>query len=194
MMACPVRLALAGTVACLGQGLLKATEDAHLVSPYLAAAIADGLPRFEPAPKSSDALLTAATPPQAEPSPLGIVRMPQYVVREARPLNQEQLQVITGNANIAMKRYLGDTNSLDRGILNHFTFPGLWSKIPVLSFLPCPLPGLTNQQRAMQRYREDERLSLKDDLLSLESLGIPSTDEMSKTLKREIRYSFRTGQ
>jgi hypothetical protein len=89
---------------------------------------------------------------------------------------------------------LGDTNSLDRGILNHFTFPELWSKIPVLRFVPCPLPGLTNGQRAMARYREDERLSLKDDLMSIESLSNTSTDETSKALKQEIKYTLRVGQ
>jgi hypothetical protein len=181
-------------VAILCLAPLEANQDGHIVSPTLSAAITDGLPRFDPAPKLSDISLTAVPAPQTDQSLMDTVWLPRYVVREARPLNQDQLQVITGKANIAMFRYFGDWNSLDRGVLNHFTFPELWSEVPVLKFLPCPLPGLTNQQRAMARYREDERLSLKDDLMSLESLDRSSTDENSKALKQEIRYTLRVGQ
>ena len=190
----PVRLALAGMVAACCLAPMEAIEDGHVVSPGLSAAIADGLPKFDPAPKLTDVSLTAVPPAQSESSSLDAVWMPEYVVRESKPLNEDQLLLITGKANIAMNRYLGDTNSLDRGILNHFTFPELWSEIPVLKFLPCPLPGLTNQQRALARYREDERLSLKDDLISLESLDRSSMDENSRDLKREIRYTLRVGQ
>jgi hypothetical protein len=190
----PARLALVGMVAFLCLGPLEANEDGHIVSPYLSAAISDGLPTFKAAPRLPDVSLTAVPAPQAEAAAMDTVEMPKYVVRESRPLNQDQLLIITGKANFAMNRYLGDTNSLDRGVLNHFTFPELWSEIPVLKFLPCPLPGLTNQQRAMARYREDERLSLKDDLMSLESLGSSSTDALSKALKQEIKYTLRVGQ
>jgi hypothetical protein len=190
----PVRLVLAGMAALLCLNPLEAANDGHVVSPYLSAAITDGLPKFEPAPKLAVVSLSAVPTLQAESSSLDAVWMPEYVVRESKPLNQDQLLVITGKATFAMNRYLGDTNSLDRGILNHFTFPELWSKIPVLRFVPCPLPGLTNGQRAMARYREDERLSLKDDLMSIESLSNISTDETSRALKQEIKYTLRVGQ
>ena len=190
----PVRPALIGMAVFLCLCPLEADENGRVASPYLSAAITDGLPKFDPAPKLADVSLTAVPTPQTESSSLDAVWMPKYVVRESKALNQDQLLIITGKTNFAMNRYLGDTNSLDRGILNHFTFPELWSEIPVLKFLPCPLPGLTNRQRAMARYREDERLSLKDDLVSLESLGSSSSDEMSKALKQEIKYTLRVGQ
>ena len=193
MMASPVRLALVGAMAAFSLDAFAADGDRHMVSATLAAEIADGLPKFEPAHQSPDPSLAAVQEQQAAPevSAADIVRLPKYVVRESRPLNDEQMRAIDGNANLAMRRYLGGTNSLDRGILNHFTFPELWGKIPLLRSLPCPLPGMTNQERAMQHYEEDERLSLLDDLMHIESLSQNPTSSIAKAFQREIRYTLK---
>ena len=193
MMVSPVRLALGGAMAAFLLDAFAADGDGHMVSATLAAEIADGLPKFEPARKLPDSSGAAVQEQQAAPeiSAADIVRLPKYVVRESRPLNDEQMRAIEGNANLAMRRYLGDTNSLDRGILNHFTFPELWGKIPLLGSLPCPLPGMTNQERAMQRYEEDEKLSLLDDLMHIESLSQNPTSSIAKAFQREIRYTLK---
>ena len=192
MMASPVRLALVGTMGFLSLGAVAADESGHMVSSYLAAAIAEGLPKFESAQSLPNVPMKAVQgqPPAQEMPVSDIVRLPSYVVRESKPLDQEQVLVIDGRANVAMKRYLGDTNSLDRGILNHFTFPELWDKIPVLRYIPCPL-GVTNQARALQRYEEDEKVSNLAEWTRLESLGRSPVDGIAKAVKQEIRYTLK---
>jgi hypothetical protein len=46
----------------------------------------------------------------------------------------------------------------------------------------------------MQRYEEDERLSVLDDLMHIESLSERPSDGVAKALQREIKFTLRAGQ
>lgn len=88
-----------------------------------------------------------------------IVRLPKYTVTAKKPeiftdrtlYTQEQLR------KLAVSRYL---TKLDTGLLNKWTIPGL---------------GMSNEQRAMQMYLDDERLqnmsAVKEDISTLRATG-----------------------
>jgi len=78
-----------------------------------------------------------------------------FVVHASRLLTEDEVLTDKGMAELAMNRYLGPADGIDRGLLNVFTLPGLWKKIPVLGRIPCPLPGMTNETRAMRLYKQD---------------------------------------
>lgn len=73
----------------------------------------------------------------------GIVRLPKYVIEGDRPpvFTERELNTPKGLADIAVKRYLSSVHQN----LNRFHLPG-W------------LGGVSNEELAMQMYREDERL------------------------------------
>ena len=193
MMVRPFRLSFVGFGMVLSMTALAADEKEHLISSYLSVAIAQGLPKFEPAQKAQNPAQMPALDLGMTPEPGGpdVVRLPRYVVHGSRPMNQDQLQEIEGKDDLAMNRYLGDFNGLDRGLLNRFTFPELWSKVPVLHYLACPLPGMTNQARAMMRYREDERVAMKEDLLDLVSLDGHRNEGAAEATRQQIRLALK---
>ncbi|HEX2100511.1 MAG TPA: hypothetical protein VHF69_07600 [Candidatus Synoicihabitans sp.] len=109
------------------------------VSPGLAAALAERMPRYSPPPpprEPTEEEIAAAQPRNR------IIRLPQMVVEGQRPpvFAERDLHTKEGLAALAVNRYLSE---LDRGVLNRYTLP---------------LFGQSQEQRALAQYAEDERL------------------------------------
>lgn len=111
------------------------------VSPGLAAALAERMPRYNPPPpaRERNAEEEAAERPQPRNR---IIRLPQIIVEGRRPpvFTEREVHTKEGLAELAVNRYLSE---LDRGVLNRFTLP---------------LFGQSQEQRALTAYAEEERL------------------------------------
>lgn len=160
----------------------------RLVSPRVAALLSAALPKqlplassASPATNAHPILDRAST--SDEPAGNGIVRLPSFVVRESKPppfAEVEHREV----ARRAMEKYLGPEDGFDRGFLNLITA----KLFPLLAVFG----SVSNEARAMGRYREDERLRLKADLLELAALAKMSGDAAGgKKLKHETQQAFR---
>ncbi len=119
------------------------------ISGEAAAALAAASPKYTPAA------------PKPEPKPVveevdlrdidkpknAIVRLPKYIVQEAKPpvFSERTIHTAKGLTAIAMRRYISDA---DRA-LNRFTLP---------------LFGTSKESRALTMYAEDERLNNMADL------------------------------
>jgi hypothetical protein len=114
-----------------------ADDDDHRTSAYISAAITAGLPRFSPKENGGDAA-SATADPERKPagSQEGVTAMPAFTVRESKIPTEERILSYKGSAKVAMDRYLGPADGFDRGVLNRFTLPQLWKKIPILGWLP----------------------------------------------------------
>jgi len=106
-------------------------------SSYISAAIAAGLPKFDPSRKRIDtASAGTKSDGKANQATSGIALLPAYIVRDAKIPDQDQILTYKGKAKIAMDKYIGPYDGLDRGVLNRYTLQQLWQKIPVLGALP----------------------------------------------------------
>lgn len=165
-----------------------APKRERAISPRMAALLTAATPKFE-APKPAEAKPAAV----ARDKPANeIIRLPDYIVRE--PLLPTSQQVMTRKAieSYAMNRYLGPENGLDRGFLNLFTIAQFWRMIPLIGrFIPAPFGSMTNEERAMMYYAEDERKQQMSELRDFASLA-RMTDSASANdkLKREIDKTF----
>jgi hypothetical protein len=120
-----------------------APRRTRVISPEVAAALAAASPTFgslpppAPAPKPED----QPDARELDKPKNGIVRLDPMIVREQRPaiFSERAIHTKKGLTDIAMKRYLTET---DR-VLNRF-------RIPFLT--------MTNEERALAMYAEDERL------------------------------------
>ena len=108
------------------------------VSPALAAALAERMPKYNPPPPPREP--TEEELEESQPKNR-IVRLPQMIVEGQRPpvFRERDINTKKGMAELAMSRYLSE---LDRG-LNRYTLP---------------LFGQSNEQRALAQYAEEERL------------------------------------
>jgi hypothetical protein len=115
----------------------------------------------------------APAPAAAESAAQGVVRMDPYVMQEKRPLTDAAVMTDRSWAEFAMDRYLGGIDGFDRGLLNAYTLPELWAKIPVLGRLPFAGPAgtLTNEERAMRLLRRDQKADLLKEQRDFEALG-----------------------
>lgn len=154
----------------------KVSPKAKSVSEGTAAMLAAGLPTYDP-PKP---------PPQVPEDTLvdlrdvdkpknGIIRLPKYVVRPPKvPIFREQdIYTPKGLADLAVKRYLSE---LDAGVLNRFVIP---------------LFGTSNETRALEQYREDQRLANMADLKDTADSARRGGDVAeSEYLKRESQETY----
>lgn len=164
-----------------------ATESAatreRAVSPRVAGLLAAAVPKYSsapppaaespaPAPAASARLAATDRPAPAN----GIVRLPEYVVRERKPAKlPEREEVISRQQleRIAMQRHLGDEQGLERA-LSVLTPVHLWRKIPVLG--KFPFRGFqTNEDRAMDLYWKAQMAERWEYLSSPEFKPTPST-------------------
>jgi len=122
-------------------------------SSHVSAMIAAGLPKYDPSPTA----IKTATPgtsseEKAIQATTGIMSLPAFVVRDAKVPNEDQIPTAQGRAKIAMDKYIGPSDGLDRGLLNRFTLKQLWMKIPILRALPIEFVGtpvrMSNEDRA----------------------------------------------
>jgi len=154
------------------------TKRNRPISSGVAAALAAASPKYTPpAPK----------PPPPPPKPEeeqpdmrdidkpknAIVRLPKYVVREPKPVifSERAISTTKGLTDIAMKRYLTET---DR-VLNRF-------RIPFLT--------MTNEERALAMYAEDERLKNMSDLKDNATAAGMSDPSSSSYIKKEAQKTF----
>lgn len=163
------------------------------VSPRVAEMLASAVPKYlTPQPSAVASSVTASTidvdgasavPPIEKPRN-GIVRLPDYVVRESKEKRlpkYEEVLVPRELEKLAMNEFIGAENGFDRGFLNLITIPALWEKIPILGRIPMAGPWETNEQRAMRLYRDDRGRKMKEELESLMSPSLnPKSTKDSK--------------
>jgi hypothetical protein len=166
-------------------------EHHRIVSAHLAEVLAAARPAFKP---PAEATVTPTPPPENSLPPRAndIVRLPQMVVREPKLPNETEVLTPKGLAEREMKHYFGPRDGLDRGVLNAVTVAGLWKKIPILGqLLGCPIPSMTNEERAMMYYREDERIRQMSEFGELLRLTRASGDSTSADkIKKEATDTF----
>jgi hypothetical protein len=172
-----------------------ATPPKHerAVSPHTAAVLAAGLPKFEAAKPAEKKTGTAQNPRSEDDKPAnGIVRLPNYIVRESKLPTPLEVMTRKELENYAMNRYLGPADGFDRGFLNLFTIAQLWQKIPLIGrFVAAPFGSMTNEQRAMLMYEEDERRRKMNELMDLASVVKKSGDTKgADAIKSETQKTF----
>ena len=136
----PIRFSVA-VLAIIFVGRAVAGDEQKVVSPQLSSVILEGLPRFE-SPQAVRFDPAKASGPGVE-SPIGpapsfaSVQLPAFDVTALKDFpREEDVLTLKGQAEADMDEYLGDRHGLDRGVLNRYTLPELWRKIPVLGVLP----------------------------------------------------------
>lgn len=121
-------------------------------SSYISSAIMAGLPKYDPSPRAIDLAASGARPAgsQIQATP-GVSLLPAYIVRDAKIPDEEHILTYKGRATIAMNKYLGPSDGLDRGVLNRYTLTQLWQKIPILGALPFvgTIGGMSNEDRGL---------------------------------------------
>jgi len=150
----------------------------------VSALIRAGLPAYVPKPTPTPGKATApAAPADRDPATdPSVVRMSPYVTRERRLPPDESFLTKTGRADYAMDRYMGSATGLNRGVLNRYTLPNLWKKIPVLGSLPFvgPPGTKTNEDRSMDQLLPDELAESTAELASLNSFQEPAPAPAAK--------------
>jgi len=140
------------------------TEDRQITDSDIANALVDSMPKFAPK-KPEDNAPAADAPADTDQPKNGIIRLPKYQVwGERSPVFTERNSYTReGLEAIAIKRYLSDwdTKVLDR-----------WH-IPFLS--------MSNGDRALQMYYQDERLAnikdLNEEADTISKTGDPAEGE-----------------
>jgi hypothetical protein len=122
-------------------------------SPEIAAEIRAALPVYGETPQAPAA---APAPSEAEQEMAAKIPRLRAGTRQSRPPNGEEVLTAQGKTELAMDQYLGRPDGFDRGLLNRYTIPQLWQMIPVLKYLPCPIPAVTNEVRAMALKADDQ--------------------------------------
>jgi hypothetical protein len=138
-----------------------ANDDSVSSSPRLSAEIAAGLPKFVPKKPESTGKAGAENPvARQEAADPDISTLPAVTVTETKLPTDERILTFKGKAKKVMDLYMGDSDGLDRGVLNRFTLPQLWRKIPFLGKLPfVGTPGsMSNEDRAYDRAGANDPL------------------------------------
>lgn len=145
------------------------------ISAEAAAALAATAPKYAPPPKPPEKKPDEELPDLREiDKPKNtIIRLPKYVVQEPKPpvFRERDVNTAKGLADIAMKRYLTET---DR-VLNRF-------RIPFLT--------MTNEERALLMYAEDERLKNMADFADRANMIQKSDAASGLYIKKEVDKTF----
>jgi hypothetical protein len=169
-------------------------ERRRPISPRTAEMLSAAMPKFEPIASSEvtdqRAGLRAKSPDQPAN---GLVRLPQYIVREPKLPAPHEVMTRSAREKFAMQKYLGDENGLER-TLNMFSISGLWAKIPVLGKYPfvvgqfqgrhsgLAVGPMTNAQRALEQYEKDKTAERWEQLSGLMSPQLkPATPAPKET-------------
>jgi hypothetical protein len=180
-------LGIAGATFVIGAEETAVTAAAparpRLVSPRVAQMLADVAAR-EPVAASTPIATTEPAAPQRVAGEIrdvpanGIVRLPDYIVREPRLPPREEVMSRRSLEQVAMQKYFGDETSLYR-VLNMFSPVHVWLKIPVLGKFPFMIgqfsgPGsgrargaYTNEDRAMELYEIDRTRERWENMMGL---------------------------
>ena len=142
------------------------------ISGDVAASLAAAMPKYNP-PKPAP----PPTPVEQQPDLRDIdkpkntiIRLPTYIVREARPpvFRERDINTQQGMANIAMQRYGTEASRL----LNRFTIP---------------IFGQSEQDRALAMYAEDERLKTITELNDAADMVSARDKAQGAYIKRDIQ-------
>jgi hypothetical protein len=151
----------------------KKSDERQITDSDIAMALVDGLPKFDPAKPNANTV--PEDPPEDDKPKNGVVRLPKYVVTEKLPpvFTERDIYTKKGLEEIAVKRYL---SGFDASILNRWYIPFLTT---------------SSGERALQMYREDERL---DNMLELndEANAIISTGDAAEgeLIKKETQETY----
>ncbi len=142
------------------------------ISSDVAASLAAAMPKYNP-PKPTPPPKPIEEQPdlrETDKPKNGIVRLPNYVVRDSRPpvFRERDINTQQGMANIAMKKYSTEASRA----LNRFTIP---------------IFGQTQEQRALAQYAEDERLKNITDLNDAAGMVSARDKEQGAYIKRDIQ-------
>ena len=150
-----------------------ATRSARAISPEVAAQLAASRPKFSPTPlpKPEEDLpdLREIDKPKNT-----IVRLPKFVVHEPLPpiFRERDIYTQQGLANLAMRRYFTEA---DRA-LNRF-------RLPLFSIM-------SNEDRAMAMYAEDERLKNMADVADNTNMVMKSDAVAGEKMKSAAQQTF----
>jgi hypothetical protein len=170
-MPCP-RLAFLGCLVCAVS--VSAAEEPSKpkrpISPHMAAVLASKLPAYAPT-KRAEAKTPAVPALLNNDAPVdpNIVQLPKMIINDEKIIPTEAVLTEAAREQLAMDRYLGGVDGLDRGFLNRFQIRQLWDKIPLLRRIQTPF-FLTNGQRAMIKYREDKAVRQREEMRDLTRL------------------------
>lgn len=110
----------------------------------------------------------------------GIVRLPKYVVEGERPpvFTEREINTKKGMADLAIKRYL---STVQQG-LNKYHLPSI-------------MGGLSNEDIAMQMYRDNERIQNSRDMNEKLSLFREAGAKEANSMQKDATSTYRpTGQ
>lgn len=149
-----------------------ARKRERAISSEVAASLAAAMPKYNP-PKP------APPPKPVEEQPdlrdidkpkNTIIRLPDYVVREAKPpvFRERDINTKAGMANIAMKKYGTEASRA----LNRFTIP---------------LFGQSQEDRALAQYAEDERLKTITELNDAADMVSARDKAQGAYIKRDLQ-------
>jgi len=145
------------------------------ISAEAAAALAATAPKYAPPPKPPESKPEAELPDlrEIDKPKNAIIRLPKYIVQEPKPpvFRERDINTAKGLAEIAMRRYLTET---DR-VLNRF-------RIPFLT--------MTNEERALMMYAEDERLKNMADFADRANMIQKSDAASGLYIKKEVDKTF----
>jgi hypothetical protein len=144
------------------------------ISSEVAASLAAAMPKYNP-PKPAPPPKPIEEQPdlrETDKPKNGIVRLPNYVVRDAKPpvFRERDINTQQGMANIAMKKYSTEASRA----LNRFTIP---------------IFGQTQEQRALAQYAEDERLKNIGELNDAAAMVSARDKAEGAYIKRDIQAS-----
>ncbi len=147
------------------------------LSPGLASTILATLPKYHP-PKPAPAAAAPSGP--ADQPRNGIIRLPDFIVRDRRLPDPEDLLTEKGRNAAAAARYFGPETTLDR-VLNHVTLNDLWKSIPVLGKIPfVPFQSMDRGERAMYLYGRVEEQRRTKELLEFDAAARKLEQEEAK--------------
>ena len=183
--AAPALLGSARLGLALWAGAVALVADEPTPTPVdNSAMIRAGLPAYvpKPTPTPGKRPTPAAQAAPGTPADPALVRMSPYVARERRLPPDESFLTKAGRADYAMDRYMGSAYGLNRAVLNRYTLPDLWKKIPLLGVLPFvgPPGTKTNEDRSMDQLIPDELVESSAELASLNSFQEPTPAPAAK--------------
>ncbi|MSU23811.1 MAG: hypothetical protein EXS32_08310 [Opitutus sp.] len=153
----------------------SAAKRPRAISPEAAAALAATMPKYAPPPPRPPPTPEEDLPDLRETDKPrnAIIRLPKYIVQEPKsPIFRERdINTKQGLANIAMRRYLSEA---DRA-LNRFRLP---------------LFGLSNAERALAMYAEDERLKNMADLADNTNMVMRSDPAAGAKVKEAAQNTY----
>jgi hypothetical protein len=145
------------------------------VSTEVASRLSAAIPKFVPPPPAPEPKPEEEQPDlrDIDKPKNGIVRLPKYIVQEAKPpvLDERAVHTEKGLTDIAVRRYISE---VDRA-MNRFHLP---------------IVGSSYEKRALERYAEDERLKNMSDMADAGRTAAKSDPAQGSYILREARDAF----